>query len=325
NGARGALDAGLLPGLLPGGRRATDAGPVASVWRHLPENPGLDTRGMLEAAAAGDIKALYLVGVDPVRDFEDPRLARAALERVDTLVVQDLLPTETTRYADVILPAAAPQERVGSFTTWEGRRQPFPAAVAPEGLVDTDTDIVRQLARAMGTDLGWETAADVRREAAPLMEVPVRATERLRLALPDAAPAGDTESRIGQDSLTDPATEQLDVVVMDHLIGDGSMLLGAKALQETARPAAAWVNAVDAERLGLADGQQVAVVGDEERIELPATITPHVAPGVVVLPGSSSGVNAATLVAAGEPLRVRLEPARSGDADPAETEQEGSG
>ncbi len=299
NGARGALDAGLMPGLLPGGRKAADPGPVSQVWQRMPETPGMDTAEMLRAAAEGHLKALYLVGVDPVRDFEDPRLARAALERADTVIVQDLLPTQSSEFADVVFPAMSPQERVGSFTTWEGRRQPFASLVAAQGLAQLDWDITRQLALVLGTDLGWETAADVRREAAPLMEVGVRATERLRaLGDPDHdpvdRPAGDSDS--------------FDVVVIDSLLGDGTMLLGAKALKETAPAVTVWVNAEDARRIGLAQGGSVRLVGDAASVELPATVTADVAPGVVVVPGPSSGVSAATLVAHGAPLRVALEP-----------------
>src|SRR5699024_3380265 len=97
----------------------------------------------------------------------------------DCVIVQDLLETDTTVHADIVLPAVASQERVGSFTTWEGRRQPFGQAVPTKGLVQTDWDIVRQLARYLDVDLGWETAMDVRREAAPLMEAAGAASERL--------------------------------------------------------------------------------------------------------------------------------------------------
>ncbi len=308
NGARGALDAGLVPGLLPGGRKAADAGPVGQVWQRLPDTPGMDTAEMLQAAADGRLKALYLVGVDPVRDFEDPRLARAALERADIVIVQDLLPTQTTEFADVVFPAMSAQERVGSFTTWEGRRQPFASVVPAQGLAQLDWDIIRQLALALGKDLGWETAADVRREAAPLMEVPVRATERLRaLGDPDRQPV-DRPSR-------DQGT--FDVVVIDSLLGDGTMLLGAKALKETAPPVTVRVNVTDARRLGLAQGGAVRLLGEATSVELSATVTGDVAPGVVVMPGPSSGVSAATLVPQGAALRVGLElldaaPARDG-------------
>jgi NADH-quinone oxidoreductase subunit G len=288
--ARGALDAGLLPGLLPGGRALADPGPVAEAWGRLPETPGLDTRGILEAAAAGKIKALYLVGVDPARDFEDPELARAALAKAETVIVQDLLPTATTRFADVILPACAAQERVGSFTTWEGRRQPFAQAVLPQGLAQQDWDITRQLALAMGHDLGWETAGDVRREAAPLMEA---AGAGLGAAPETAAPGPR------------PA-DTYDAVLVEPLLGEGTMLAGAEALKQTARVPAVWISPSDAERLGVSDGRHVVVVTDHGRVELPAKVTAAVVAGCVRLPRRTAVADAAALGSDGA-LRVRLE------------------
>ena len=296
--ARGAVDAGLVPGLLPGGRRLDDAGPVAEAWKRLPEEPGMDTRQMLEAAAAGEIKALYLIGVDPIRDFEDPRLARQALETVDTIVVQDILPNETTHLADVILPAMTSHERVGSFTTWEGRRQPFPQAVGVQGQAQHDWDIVRQLATAMGSDLGWESANDVRREAAPLMEAAGTAPERLAtVAVPDH----------GDDPVPTPAEDDYEIVVVDRLIADNTMLLGAKALRETAPVPSVWINESDAGRLGVVDGGHVSVIGHATSIELPAKVSRGVVPGCIVLPGPSNGVHARMLAEPGARLHVRLE------------------
>jgi NADH-quinone oxidoreductase subunit G len=284
-GARGAPDAGLVPGLLPGGRTLGDPGPVAEAWTRLPDAPGLDTRGVLQAAVDGEITALYLVGVDPARDFEDPALAQAALAKVDTLVVQDLLPTTSARHADVVLPACAPQERVGSFTTWEGRRQPFAQAVPAPGSAQRDWDITRQLARALGTDLGWETAADVRREAAPLMERPERGP------LPATTPS---------QPLADAPDGEFRATPVDRLLRpDASMLDGAKHLLGTARPATLGINESDARRLGIADGQHVAVTGPGGTAELPAQVSEHVAAGSVVVPRD------AALGAA--PFTVRLE------------------
>ncbi|MPZ87508.1 MAG: NADH-quinone oxidoreductase subunit G [Nitriliruptorales bacterium] len=300
--ARGAVDAGLMPGLLPGGRRLHEPGAVGATWSRVPQTEGLDTRGMLEAAARGELKALYCIGVDPVRDFEDPVLARAAIERVDMLIVQDLLPTDTTRYADVLLPAAASQERVGSFTTWEGRRQPFGRALYPQGLAQQDWDIVRQLARVLGADLGWESAEDVRREAAPLMEAAGPA-----LQVPPAghpAPAGQRG----------PAGEgEFDVVMLDYLLGQGSMLLGAKALSETARAATAWISPPDAERIGAVEGESVAVIGAEAHLELPARITAGVAQGVVVLPANSTPTPAGVVTRTAGQVRVRLKAVAAAD------------
>jgi NADH-quinone oxidoreductase subunit G len=297
-GARGAVDAGLLPGLLPGGRALTDGGPVAGVWSRVPDVVGLDARGMLQAAADGQLRALYLIGVDPIRDFEDTALARAALERVDTVVVQDLLETDTTRFADVVLPAAAPQERVGSFTTWEGRRQPFPQVVPPLGQSLEDWDIVRHLAAAMGADLGWETAMDVRREAAPLMAADQSAQTRL------ARIAGEQPEVIAERD-----EEQLVVEAVPLLLGRGSMLRGAEELLATARPPEAWVHRDDASRAGLSDGAVAVVSGPNGRIELPVRITDQVGRGCVRLPQNATDDALGVLVdpeAATAPVRVRL-------------------
>jgi NADH-quinone oxidoreductase subunit G len=296
--ARGNLDAGLLPGLLPGGRALDAPGPVAQAWRRLPEAAGLDTRAMLEAAVAGELDALYLVGVDLAGDFEDPALAAAALEAVDTVIVQDLLPNATTRHADVLLPALPSQERVGSFTTWEGRRQPFPQALLAQGLAQQDWDIIRQLARALGVDLGWETAGDVRREAAPLMAAEGALSERLPQA--------------GENVVTAPGARDegtFDVVALDWLLStESTMLLGADNVTATARPFAVWVNDRDARRLGVGSGQHVAISGPAGRVELPAKVTPAVVSGCVVVPRRFPGGTAGTLGSRADgALRVTLE------------------
>jgi NADH-quinone oxidoreductase subunit G len=254
---------------------------------------------MLERAAAGELTILHLIGVDPARDFEDPHLARRALERVDTLIVQDLLPTASISHAHVVLPACAPQERVGSFTTWEGRRQSFPQAVPPQGLAFPDWDILRQLARVLGTDLGWETAADVRREAAPLME-------RAETASPFVVRTPFTSDANVLASAPD-GDYPLTVVSLDHLIGRGDMLRGAKELLATARPVVVQVSQADAQRLQLRDEQHVAVVGPSGRMTLPVSISSEVVEGCVVLPRNSTDVTPGELGGG----RVRLEPVGS--------------
>ena len=310
-GDRGAVDAGLVPGLLPGGRVLGDPQDVAGVWSRVPETSGLDTRGMLQAAADGELRALYLIGVDPIRDFADTALARAALERVDTVIVQDILETDTTRFADVVLPAAAAQERVGSFTTWEGRRQAFPQVVPPPLRCLEDWDIVRQLARVMGTDLGWETAMDVRREAAPLMAAARSVADRLA-DLPDVTPAASAEPAAGADA------DGLIVEAVPLLLGRGSMLRGADALLATARVPEAWVHPDDAARWEMSDGDVVVLAGPEGQLELPLRVTDSVAAGCVRLPQNATDDPLGVLVdpdaAPNAPIRVRLQaptPARA--------------
>jgi NADH-quinone oxidoreductase subunit G len=303
-GARGAVDAGLLPGLLPGGRGIDDPGPVGDVWSRVPDTLGRDAHAMLRAAADGALGALYLIGVDPVRDFEDPQLAERALERVDSVIVQDVLDNDTTRYADVVLPAAAAQERVGSFTTWEGRRQPFAQVVPPPARCLEDWDIIRQLARAMDVDLGWETAMDVRREAAPLMAAERSPAERLA-ALSVQVPDTDAEADDGAHD------GQLVVEAVPTLLGRGSMLRGADALQGTARPPTAWVHPDDARRAGVGDGDRVALAGANGSLTVPVEVTEKVAQGVVRVPRNATETAMGVLVdpaaAPGASLRARLD------------------
>ncbi|QBI20363.1 NADH-quinone oxidoreductase subunit G [Egibacter rhizosphaerae] len=299
NNARGAVDAGLVPGLLPGGRTLDEPGPVADAWDRLPERSGLDARGILEAALSGELQALYLVGVDPARDFEDPELARRALDAVPTVIAQELVTNETTAYVDVLLPASAPQERTGSFTTWEGRRQPFPQAVSAQGVALEDWDILRHVARAMGRDLGWETATDIRKEAAPLMAPSTPLNARLsQVPVPrTAAPPRPEEGMLALHEV-------------DWLLGHGDLLAGADELLATARPPAILVHPEDAERLGIGDGELVAVQGARGRIELSARVTEHVAVGSAVVPANSTDITPAEIgpEGVGPTVQVQLTP-----------------
>jgi len=154
---RGAIDMGLAPGMLPG--RVTLEGARAwyeDQWGSLPEAAGLDTRGMLEAAAAGTLRALVLVGADPLSDFPDRDLATRALEQVPFLVAIDTLPCPSSQLADVVLPAAGPTERGGTTTNIEGRVTRLAQKVVPPGLARPDWVIACEIAERLGMDLGFD-------------------------------------------------------------------------------------------------------------------------------------------------------------------------
>src|SRR5690606_32845306 len=107
---RGAEAAGVHPALLPGGRLVRDAAArqkAEAAWQaKLPVEDGLDTRGMLQAAAAGQLEMLILVGANLMQTFPDARLVAEALQKTPFVVVVDLFETETAEFADVVLPAA---------------------------------------------------------------------------------------------------------------------------------------------------------------------------------------------------------------------------
>ncbi|MGW3403617.1 NADH-quinone oxidoreductase subunit G, partial [Streptomyces zhihengii] len=156
-GDRGAVEAGALPSLLPGGRPATDPRAreeTAEVWRvrELPVSYGRDAGQIVEAAATGELGALLVAGVE-VADLPDVARAREALDAVGFLVSLELRPSEVTERADVVFPVAAVAEKSGTFLNWEGRVRMFEAALKPEQmtrrLAPTDARVLHMLADAL--------------------------------------------------------------------------------------------------------------------------------------------------------------------------------
>ncbi|MGH9861773.1 MAG: molybdopterin oxidoreductase family protein, partial [Candidatus Acidiferrales bacterium] len=145
--SRGASDMGLLPDFLPGYAQVTD-GPertrFAKRWgvANLPAQPGLTARQMMEAAASGKLKALYVVGANPAKTFG------AKLNRLKLLVVQEMFHTETTEHAHVVLPAACAYEKSGTVTNTAGEVQPLRKALETTG-TRADFDLLRILSHQL--------------------------------------------------------------------------------------------------------------------------------------------------------------------------------
>ncbi len=166
--SRGASDMGLLPDFLPGYERVSDAAARARFGRlwgtELSAVAGLDARALLNEAGE-KIKALYVVGSNPVKTFDVPA---EKLARLELLVVQEIFPTETTAVADVVLPAASAYEKEGTFTNTAGDLQMLRKAVDLPG-VRSDFDILRilshQLSRlGLGQPFAARTPEDVLEE-----------------------------------------------------------------------------------------------------------------------------------------------------------------
>ncbi len=163
----GALDAGLAPGVLPG-RVALDAGRAHfhEHWSTVPADRGLDTQGILQAAADGKLDVLVLLGADPLADFPDNDLARRALAGARTVIAVATSPTESVLQADVVLPAAGYAETDGTTTNLEGRISRLHQKVTPPGTARPDWVIAAELALRLGDDLGLESLDDVFAEVA---------------------------------------------------------------------------------------------------------------------------------------------------------------
>jgi NADH-quinone oxidoreductase subunit G len=155
-GERGALEAGALPGLLPGGRPLSDEtarAQVSQAWHvsELPASEGRDADAILAAAADGTLGALLVGGIEP-DDFADPETVLAALDAAGFVVSLELRHSAVTERADVVFPIAPAAEKSGTYVNWEGRGRSFSAALPPTAT--PDLRVLDTLADEIGIDLG---------------------------------------------------------------------------------------------------------------------------------------------------------------------------
>ena len=168
NNTAGALDMGCVPDMLPGWRQIENPDEkeaVADLWgTNIPDMPGKDIYGLIEAAEEGALKALYIMGENPLRSLPDPERVRAAMKKLDFIVVQDIVQNRTTRLANVILPAGAFAEKQGAFTNMEGSIQCFMPVVPPPGEALPDWTILAMLAQKAGYPEDYTTMEKIRDE-----------------------------------------------------------------------------------------------------------------------------------------------------------------
>jgi NADH-quinone oxidoreductase subunit G len=293
-GDRGAVDAGCLPNLLPGGRLVSDAAAraeLAGAWDLeagvIPSQVGKDTNAILAAAAGSRMGALVVAGVDPA-DVADPRLAEQALDTVPFLISLEVRRTAVSRRADVVFPVAPVVEKAGSFVDWEGRLRTFEAVLSTTAM--NDARVLDALAAQLGVTLGTGEVNLVRRE---LGSLPATRAER-----PDAPMTA------AQPRPTLGAGEAV-LATWHHLIDLGSLTDGDEYLGGTARTPVVRLAKGPAEALGVADGDPVTVGTDRGAITLPAAIT-DMPDGVVWLPTNSPGSTVRRALGATSGAVVRL-------------------
>ncbi|WP_306321110.1 MULTISPECIES: NADH-quinone oxidoreductase subunit G [unclassified Streptomyces] len=300
-GERGAVEAGALASLLPGGRPAMDPrarDEVASVWgvAELPHRYGRDTGQIVEAAATGELRALVVAGVE-VADLPSPARAREALHEVGFLVSLEQRPSEVTDHADVVLPVAAVAEKAGTFLNWEGRARMFEAALKPDQMTrrvaPTDARVLQMVADAMDVHLGLPDLRSLRGELDRLgnWDGP-RSTEPLETA--------------GQL----PRPDAGEAVLAGHrlLLDQGRLQEGDDALAGTRHAAHARVSATTAAEAGVKDGDTVAVTGALGSVEFPLQVT-EMPDRVVWLPLNSAGGGVASDTGAVPGDLVKIGPA----------------
>ena len=177
NNVQGACDMGALPNVYSGYQKVTDEKvreKFEKAWgvSDLPVEPGLTVTTAIDAAAEGQVKALYIAGENPMLSDPDQGHVEEALKRLDFLVVQDIFPTQTSEFADVILPAASWAEKDGTFTNTERRVQRVRKAIEPIGDSRADWEIFCDLARRVGYDgMQYESPAEIMDEIASLTPI----------------------------------------------------------------------------------------------------------------------------------------------------------
>ena len=168
NNEVGALDMGTTPDVLPGRmpfNNHKNRKHWEKVWNvKLSPDPGLNLIRMIEEAEKGTLKALYVMGENPIRSLPQPERIRNALKNLELLVVQDILNTETTHTAHVVLAGAAFSEKAGAFTNLEGRIRSFEPAVTPPGDARPDWEILDLLSRRMAQTDGYSSIKKIRME-----------------------------------------------------------------------------------------------------------------------------------------------------------------
>ena len=175
NNVQGACDMGALPDVLPGYRKVSDPDErqrFEQAWQvPLPTVRGFTIPEMFTAAVAGEVKAMYIIGENPVLSDANANHVRKSLNSLDFLVVQDIFLTETAQLADVVLPAASFAEKNGTFTNTERRIQLVRKAIEPPGLSRPDLEIITELAGRMSYPMNYASSEAVMQEIATLTKI----------------------------------------------------------------------------------------------------------------------------------------------------------
>jgi len=175
NNVQGACDMGALPNVYPGYQKVDNPDvklKFEKAWGcSLSQKPGLPVTEMTGAAHQGSIKAMYVIGENPLMSEPSLEHARKAMENLEFLVVQDIFPTDTAVIADVILPAAVFAEKDGTFTNTERRVQKLRKALDPPGEAKADWEILCELAGRMGYAFDYHNTGEIMEEIASVAPI----------------------------------------------------------------------------------------------------------------------------------------------------------
>lgn len=311
NNVQGACDVGALPNVYPSYQSIADPEVrrrFEEAWgAKLSPEPGLTVVEMMNAAAEGRIKGMYIMGENPMVSDPDIGHVEDGLSNLDFLVVQDIFLSETARLADVVLPAASFAEKEGAFTNTERRVQKLSAVIEPIGESKPDWQIICELSRRLGYDMRYGTAMEITDELASVSPLY----------------GGITSDRLDGRGLqwpcrdeNDPGTrflhrgkftrgkgkfhplEYRDPVEMTDERYPFTLTTGrlyyhfhtrtmtgrSRGLSDIVPGAFVEINPEDAKALGIGDGETIAVGSRRGEIEIETRVTDRVGRGTVFIP-----------------------------------------
>ena len=263
-----------------------------------PTDGGLDTRGMLQAAADGKLDCLVLLGADPLADFPDADLARRGLAGARSIIAVDTFLTASSQRADVVLAASAYAEKAGTHTNLEGRVTTLAREVTPAGSTRADWMIAAELALALGADLLFGTELELTAMIAE--NVPGYAGVSVESAAGDGVLA-DAATDLGTLDIPLPAVAERNaydfrLVVSRVLYDQATGTANSPSLAHLARTSAVHLHPLDLERVGTTDGHQVKVSSTRTTVRFTAIADPSVRRGTAWVPFNQQGPNVAELI-----------------------------
>ena len=312
NNVQGACDMGALPNVYPGYQVVSDeqiAQKFEKAWNaKLSTKIGLTVMEMSKAAAAGEVKAMFILGENPMLSDPDIQHVEESLESLDFLVVQDIFMTETARLADVVLPGVSFAEKDGTFTATDRRVQRVRKAIEPMGDSKPDWEILCGLARKMGSK-GFEFPSpkeifDELAEVTPIyggirferiekdgLQWPCRSLEdpgTRYLHKDQFAKGRGTFYPIAYREPAEIPDDQFPFVLTTGRMGfhfhTGTMTRISPSLHKESETAYMEINPGDAEGLGVDKGEMVRVISRRGAIDIKATLTDGIDRGVVFIP-----------------------------------------
>jgi formate dehydrogenase alpha subunit len=310
NNVQGACDMGALPvvftGYQPVGSDEARAKFEKAWGVTLPPKPGLTIVETLNAAHEGKVKALYVMGENPMLSDPDLNHAKEALQHLDLLVVQDILLSETAQLAHVVLPAACFAEKEGTFSNTERRVQMVRKAVEAPGQAKADWEIISELSGKMGYPMSYANPEAIMKEIIQLTPSYAGITygrlekEGLQWPCPNTDHPGtkylhkDRFSRgLGLFTAIEyiPPAELPDkeyplVMTTGRILYQyhtGTMSRLSKGITQRAPESLVEINPKDAKKLKVKDGQLVKVSSRRGSLQAKSTVTERVPPGVIFM------------------------------------------